>query len=150
MRNKLLTTSQLEQFTQNGYLLLHHILDPAECQKFDQNIVQPALKTFADIDETDSNTWNTDILKSMATGDYNSDMPNILPGVMVRQPNGADPIADEQNLDLSALHPILDQLHGGIGLNGDGTKAWEWLHENVGWIHVRFPLEEDQCYEVNT
>lgn len=137
---KSLNNSQLEEFQQNGYLLLKGILDPAECQQFDVNTVQPALQQNSGIDPNDSNTWNTDRLKSMATGDYNDKQANILPGVMVRKEDGCDPIPDERNLDLSPLKPILDQLHG-------DSNAWEWMHKNVGWIHVRFPLDIEERVE---
>jgi len=133
----LLSSSQLEEFQQNGYLLLKGILDPTECERFDVSIVQPAIKKYAGIDQSDPTTWNTDILKRMATGDYSREKPNILPGVMVRKEDGLDPIPDEHSLDLSALKPILDQLHG-------GANAWDWLHSNVGWIHVRFPLAMEE------
>ena len=129
-----LSSSQLENLQSNGYLLLKGILDPKTCKDFDDNIVQPSLKKYGGIDQTNPATWNTDRLKAFATGDYNSEKPNILPGVMVRQKSGLDPIPDEESLDLSALTPILDQLHG-------GRNTWEWLHKNVGWIHARFPLD---------
>jgi len=101
------------------------------------DVVQPALQRYAQIDQTDPTTWNTDLLKGMTTGDYNQAKPHILPGVMVRKEDGSDPIPDESNLDLSVLNPILDQLHG-------NSSAWEWLHRNLGWIHVRFPLGVDE------
>jgi ectoine hydroxylase-related dioxygenase (phytanoyl-CoA dioxygenase family) len=135
--NKLLTNSHLEEFQQNGYILLKGILDPVACKQFDLQSVQPALREHARIDPHDPTSWNTDTLKSMATGDYDEERANILPGVMVRKVDGSDPIADDHNLDLSALAPILDQLHG-------DPDDWEWIHENVGWIHVRFPLDEHQ------
>lgn len=141
-----MSSSQLEEFQQNGYIVLKGILDPAECEEFDVNSVQPALRKYAGIDPKDCKTWNTEVLRSMATGDFNKKQAEILPGVMVRKENGHDPIPDDRNLDLSSLEPILDQLHG-------GSQFWEYLHDNVGWIHVRFPLNSAkrlQAKDMNT
>lgn len=142
----LLSNKQLEEFQQNGYLLLKGVLDPAECERFDVSVVQPAIKKYTGIDQSNPTTWNSEVLKRMATGDYNREKPNILPGVMVRKEDNSDPIPDEHSLDLSALNPVLDQLHG-------DANAWDWIHANVGWIHVRFPLaieEKTRIEDINT
>ena len=157
-----LTKEQLIQFKENGFILLRNVLDTNECQQFDKHVVQPALFKYAGIDETNPSTWMVnqdcnDRLRIMATGDM-SHFSDVLPGVMVRKlPSGDDPISDEENLDLTALHSILDQLHdANINANDqdhdhdhdhDGEKikqhSWKWLHTNVGWIHVRFPIIHD-------
>ena len=65
---------------------------------------------YAGINENNPNSWklnrtyeNYNILKEMAARDYKSDskndMPNSLPGVMFRKPNGLNPIADKDSLD---------------------------------------------------
>jgi hypothetical protein len=165
MANERLTNDQLQFFLENGYLLLKDILNKDKCETFDQDIVQPALLKYAGIDQYDPHTWSTALTKTMATGDYDilDSNPTILPGVMVRrvQENGADPISDHDSLglDLVSLNPILDQLHctpvmkinrSGMGRgegddlgNNEQRKDWEWIHHNVGWIHVRFPLHVD-------
>ena len=147
MSSKLLSGLQLEEFKQNGFTIIKGILNNLECEKFDQQVVQPALRQYSGIDQSDENTWNTDILKEMATGEYSDEKPDILPGVMVRQQDGSDPISDKDSLNMTALHPILDQLHY---RNNSDSLDWEWLHKNVGWIHVRFPIGHDKTSEVNT
>lgn len=159
----MLTNEQLQFFLENGYILLKEILNKEKCKTFDQEIVQPALLKHAGIDQHEEHTWNTALTKTMATGDYDVAIPDLLPGVMVRQQgNGANPISDDDSLDLdlTPLAPILDQLHcmpatrrsrmdkdkhESNGNNNDDDddemkKDWEWIHHNVGWIHVRFPL----------
>ena len=103
----------------------------------------------------------TERLISMATGDYDLDKPHILPGVMIRKENGENPISDRDSdtLGLDVLNPILDQLHcrsrsrsrsrlgnksvANSSEDAGTEKDWEWLHKNVGWIHVRFPPHVD-------
>jgi len=144
-----LTNSQLIEFEQSGYLILKRILDPTTCGDFDRNIVEPALMQYAGIDPENADTWSSTEsktrLKSLATNDYSDkDKSNIiLPGVMIRKKDGSDPIPDECNLDLSPLEPILDQLHNRTKHTSNiYNRNWKWMHTNVGWIHVRFPLEQ--------
>lgn len=82
----------------------------------------------------------------MATGDFDKEMPSFLPGVMVRKPSGQNPISDEESLDLSPLNLILDQLHGG----NSKSRNREWLHENVGWMNVRFPCRHTNRKDTKT
>jgi len=131
---------------------------------------------------TKNKSINCSTCRSSDNKDHKSDAKNnhaatiendayFLPGVMIRMPNGDDPIPDRYCLDMSPLNSILDQLHndgdqihtcddnedddGGnmksnvevidAGVSADptatatGTRNWEWLHSNLGWIHVRFP-----------
>jgi hypothetical protein len=146
MEKVLLSNEELETFKQNGYVVIKGILDSATCKNFDRNVVQPALFQHAGILEDDSSTWNnSEFLKSIATADFQKD--GVLKGVMVRKHDGSDPISDENSISLDCLNPILHQLHGGT----DENPCWDWIHSNVGWIHVRFPLgETDEKYTTDS
>lgn len=151
-----LSPSDIERFNQRGWLLLKGVLDADECEAFDRNVVRPALEKHAGVSETDPSTWNcrtNERLASMATG---SRLPKdgVVSGVMVRRSDGGDPISDDDQRSLnlsSALGPILDQLHDandeGNDDNGNDNegkrRSWAWLHDNLGWIHVRFPVHDD-------
>lgn len=136
-----LSDQQLQDFREKGYCLVSGVLDKETCRKFDKEIVQPALLEYGGLDESDETTWTSSLLQSMATGDFNKNIPEILPGVMIRKPDGSDPISDVDCIDLSMLHPILDQLHNVSGGNKDLDRNWQWLHTNIGWIHVRLPID---------
>lgn len=138
MGNRLLSEEELEELKHNGFIVISGILDPDTCKTFDRNIVQPALFENGAILEDDPSTWNSELLKAMATGDYKKD-EGVLTGVMVRKSDGSDPISDEDSISLDCLKPILHQLHGGMEEN----PSWDWIHSNVGWIHVRFPVNEE-------
>ena len=133
-----LNDQQLQDFREKGYCLVSGVLDRETCRKFDREIVQSALLTYGGLDESDETTWNSSLLQSMATGDFNKNIPEILPGVMIRKPDGSDPINDVDCIDLSMLHPILDQLHNVSDGNKNPDRNWQWLHTNIGWFD--YPL----------
>jgi hypothetical protein len=140
MQPQSLSSSQLQQFSRDGFLLVRNVLDAAECARFDREVLQPALRAYGGIDQDDPSTWSNHKLKSMATGDYNDETyEGPIPGAMIwkeTEDGKGDPIPAEQCLDMSPMNPILNQLHG------DST-SWEWQHSNLGWIHVRFPIHDD-------
>lgn len=138
MEDRLLSNEELEELKQNGFVLIKGVLDPDTCNNFDRNVVQPALFRNGGILEDDPTTWNSKLLKTMATGDFQKD-GDVLPGVMVRKSDGSNPISDEDSISLDCLKPILNQLHGGA----ENDPSWDWIHSNVGWIHVRFPMDEN-------
>jgi hypothetical protein len=129
-----LSSSQLHQLSREGYLLLRSVLDVNECVRFDRDEVQPALLVHGGIDEDDPLTWFNDKVKSMAT-DWNKDSRVPIAGAMIRNYRQGNPIPDDKCLDMSPIHPILNQLHG-------DPVSWRWIHSsNPGWIHVRFPVQ---------
>jgi len=138
-----LSLSQLEQFSRDGFLLIRAVLDTSNCAKFDEEVLQPALQSYGGVHQLDPSTWTNSKLMSMATGEYDQTSQGPIPGAMIRKGEPGsweDPIPDEKCLDMTPLHPILNQLHG------DST-SWRWIHSNLGWIHVRFPLQQHCNHE---
>lgn len=137
MEQRTLSPEELDDFRKTGYIVVKGILSSVDCAKFDRQIVQSALWNCAGVHENDPSTWNSKLLRSMATSD--TVKTKYLSGAMIRKADGSDPIADEDNIQLDPLNSILHQLHGGM----NGHPSWEWIHSNLGWIHVRFPLYTD-------
>ena len=81
----MLTDEELQFFLENGYILLKEILNKEKCKTFDQEIVEPALLKHAGIDQREEHTSNTALTKTMATGDYDVQISDLLPDIMVCQ-----------------------------------------------------------------
>ena len=124
-----LTTEQLELFHQDGYLVVPNVLD--NCQDFVDETLRPHLQTY---------DWKN--LQHFTTGDYDPELHTEIPGAMLRNADGSDPLSDNGQawiLENETLMAILHQLH---------DSKWEWLHpQNVGWIHVRLLVENASQFE---
>lgn len=127
--HKYLTQEDIEFFVSNGYLKLKSIISPEECHRYDQEVIQPALKIHANLDENDESTWfvqNNPKLKSMLTQPMISNDDDVggggIPiGLMVRdhenREHDCDPIPVHDTywsalFDSERLNGILDELHG--------------------------------------
>lgn len=129
-----LTNEELEQLHRDGFLAVANVFDSASCQQFMEQDLHVHLETYGNLREQ----------KHFATGEYDPNVHTEIPGVMLRNPDGSDPLPDEGQewiLQNGKLVAILNQLHG-------GRDHWEWLHpNNVGWIHVRFPVTDESQFE---
>jgi ectoine hydroxylase-related dioxygenase (phytanoyl-CoA dioxygenase family) len=129
-----LTNKELEQLHRDGFVVVANVFDNASCQKFMEQELHIHLETYGNPREQ----------KHFATGEYDPNKHTEIPGVMLRNPNGSDPLPDQRQewiLQNGKLVAILNQLHGGL-------DHWEWIHpQNVGWIHLRFPVTDASQFE---
>ena len=125
------------QFFSEGYVILKDCISSDECKRYMKNVISPTLAQYK-INLEDAATWTT-----ATTGRHKTDeecIDDVPVGIMVRGPNGSDPIQNEDEQRWKALFEcnkilsFLDYIHG-------GKANWRWLHDdNVGWIHLRFPI----------
>lgn len=153
MKETPLSPDQLEQFHNDGYLIVPNVL--SDYDAFCEGVLEPFLEK------------NDDYLKSavMATGEYDSSIHTEVPGVMLRNPDNSDPLPDDGQLWVLQNKELLQILHQLHSNNNSSTSqqsgndhqhqqlsltppSWEWLHAtNIGWIHVRLPISDASQFE---
>lgn len=142
----LLSPDQLEQFHQDGYLVVPNVLKNHE--SFCQETLQPFL-------EKHEQYFTSTI---MATGEYDSNIHTEVPGLMLRNlTDHSDPLPNDGQawvLQNEQLLGILNQLHSNENISSsaeedkDSGPNWEWLQPtNIGWIHVRLPVSNASQFE---
>lgn len=107
---------------EDGFVVLRGAVSPDECRRFLAEAVAPALES-SRISAHDRSTWSD--------------------GAVLRGADG-HPIARRSEdsrwpalFESETLVGFLDALHGG--------RAWRWADgaaSGVGWIHLRFPVDE--------
>ena len=124
-------------FFEHGYVILKNCIEKKECDRFCREVIEPTLSRF-NIFFDNPESWNIENTGQFMTND--GLVEGVPFGVMVRNPDGSDPITDSREklwpsfLKSSKLTNFLDFLHG-------SSMNWQWLHpKNIGWIHLRFPI----------
>ena len=109
---------------QDGFVIIPDIVEECECDRFLADSVIPAIHELTGFRENQPETFDT------------------VEGTMLHN-RGKDPIQNEDArwpalMENTRLKAILDDLHG-------GGSRWEWLHDdNIGWIHIRFPIASEE------
>ena len=140
--------NDVQHFLDHGYVILRRCIPRNECERFSEQVIQPTLARF-NIFLNNPDSWCLENTNNFVMNEGSED--GVPFGVMVRNyEDGSDPISDSNEkqwpafTDSSKLIKFLDYLHG-------SKCNWRWLHsENIGWIHLRFPVAtNDSVFQPN-
>lgn len=124
-------------FFTEGFIILENCISNDECERYMKHVISPTLAKYK-ISLNDATTWNLTTTEEYKTNEES--IGDVPVGVMVRGEQGSDPIQNVNEQRWKALFECSKLLSFLNYIHGDRDK-WNWLHDdNVGWIHLRFPV----------
>lgn len=130
----------IQHFFEHGFVILKGCIEKEECQRYLREVIEPVVDKFS-INLNDPESWKLENTGAFVTDE--GSVEEVPFGIMLRNIDGTDPIDHPVEKEWPAvmsskkLIQFLDYLHG-------CKKNWRWLHsENIGWIHMRFPITKD-------
>ena len=133
-----------ELFFDKGYVVLKGCIPKDECKRYLESVIKPVMRSKFNVHSDNPSTWSLENVSKFVMNE--GSIGGVPYGVMLRNEDGSDPIGGSDGLWTRAMESekllaFLNYIHG-------GRNNWKWLHpDNVGWIHVRFPLDRAQVSE---